>query len=231
MIRASTTSGIVAFFASVLFAGPVVAQDELTDRLLDCDAVSDLTQRLVCFNDIVDEIKKGRDEPAATSPEADPGIPTPAAAIAPAPAAVVVTDEPAPDPQPVEPAPAVAAAPEPEPATPPATAAAPVVAATTTTAAVEAPVAADERSPVDDQEEARRPPGTIRATIVQSSLNYNERFTVVLDNGQVWQETQRTRRFGRPKVGRVVEITEGRLGAYEMRVEGTVRSAYVTRRE
>ena len=207
--KSRTAATITAAIMTIGAAAPVIAQDETAEQLLACDGINDLTERLVCFNAVVENLKKIPVTPAdRPAPAPDPATLAPAAATATA----VATPE----------VPVNTVAPEPSRA-----------------ASTSPPTAADnfgrdsmKAEPLEEEiHEEKKEPLEIQATIVRSWQNHNERFFVELDNGQIWQETQRSRRFGLPKVGRSVEISEGRFGAYQMKVEDSKRVAWVSRKK
>jgi hypothetical protein len=67
------------------------------------------------------------------------------------------------------------------------------------------------------------------ATITKSSKSGLYHFVVELDNGQVWEETDGSRRPGLPKVGQTVRVTEGRLGGYRMKIGSANKLSWVRR--
>ena len=157
----------------------VLAEGVVTKQLLLCDDVIEVSERLTCFNAIVDSLKAAPIVPAARKP-----------------AESVSVSE------------------------------APVVASTAApetddfgSEGVASRSTREKKSSVVDN---------IEATIVRSWKNYDERFSVELDNGQIWRETQGTR-VGQPKVGKSVKITKGRWGGYRMKVENIKRIAWVRR--
>lgn len=83
-----------------------------------------------------------------------------------------------------------------------------------------------EVSPADGEKEQEEEP--IQATVVRSWQNHDGRFSVELDNGQVWRETQGTR-VGQPEQGDSVEISTGPFGSYRMKIENIARIAWVRR--
>ena len=219
-LAATVTAAIVAIGG---VAPPVCAQDSaqngITERLLACDGITDLTERLVCFNTVVKDLKQSPAAPAASSPSAS----APASDSPPPAARTTTTASPA--------APSVAVAPEPAAADaslPPTDT--PV--APTATSATEADDFGRDgmKAEPDRQEnkEKKKDAEVIQATIVRSWRNHDERFSVELDNGQVWRETQGTR-VGLPKEGRSVEISEGRFGGYRMKIENIRKIAWVRR--
>lgn len=179
----SMTTMIFATLIGGVGAAPAVAQGlaegEITEQLLVCDDVIDLTERLTCFNAIVDNLKAALVVPVADSPS-------------------------------------------------------------TSVSATEAPDVAPAASPeIDDfgsegivsrsaQEEESSAVDNIEATIVRSWRNHDGRFSVELDNGQIWRETQGTR-VGQPKVETSVKISRGRFGGYRMKFEHIKRVAWVRR--
>jgi hypothetical protein len=67
------------------------------------------------------------------------------------------------------------------------------------------------------------------ATITKSSKSGLYHFVVELDNGQIWEETDGSRRPGLPKVGQTVRVTEGRLGGYRMKIGSANKLSWVRR--
>jgi hypothetical protein len=67
------------------------------------------------------------------------------------------------------------------------------------------------------------------ATITKSSKSGLYHFVVELDNGQVWEETDGSRRPSLPKVGQTVRVTEGRLGGYRMKIGSVNKLSWVRR--
>ncbi len=189
----------------------VLAEGEVTNQILLCDDVVEVSERLACFNAIVDSLKAAPIVPAAKNPAES----------------VSISEAPV-----VEPTVESTAAPEiddfggEDVASKSASSEAPVVASTAA-------------SEIDDfgsegiaskstKEEESSVVDNIEATIVRSWKNYDERFSVELDNGQIWRETQGTR-VGQPKVGKSVKITKARWGGYRMKVENIKRIAWVRR--
>jgi hypothetical protein len=70
---------------------------------------------------------------------------------------------------------------------------------------------------------------SIHANIVISNKSGLNHFVVTLDNDQIWEETDGSRRIGLPKVGLPVEIYRGKLGGYRMKVGNDNRIAWVRR--
>lgn len=171
--------------ASIGGATCVQAQDEhsmsIERQLLVCDAVADLSQRLVCFDSVVDNLELDQTATETTKLTESPvvvkeGLATAGVAVTPEIATVTVSEAPV--------------------------------------------VAADEDPGEEDLS------GT--ATIVRVWQNLDGRFSVELDNGQVWRETEGSR-VGMPKAGSAVEISTAALGSYQMKIDGIARKARVRR--
>lgn len=231
------------------------AQDSETERrMLACDALTNESDRLACFNNVVESLRTGANsEPAAVAaPEPAPAVnPEPAAAAEPAP-------EPAPSPEPApaaEPAPIPVAEPTPEPlpsqeaepapsaSAAPAAAAQPIqtvtapaepaadvspsVAAATGSAVSQAPAPqADAEVYKENVAPSNDGDLTGEGVIVRVWERHDGRFTVKLNNGQYWRETEGTR-VGVPDVGDVVTVTRGLFGSYRMKIDGISRVAWV----
>jgi hypothetical protein len=67
------------------------------------------------------------------------------------------------------------------------------------------------------------------ATITRSNKSGLYHFVVELDNGQVWEETDGSRRPSLPKVGQTVRVTEGRFGGYRMKIGTANKLSWVRR--
>jgi hypothetical protein len=276
MTAAIAVAAIMAFGGSAPALAQEAAEDETTERLLACDKISDLTQRLVCFNSVVESLKESPVTPEVESPSAstadsvtrpadEPAMttatPASAAAVTSASSAAAAAAVAAPAAASATTSAAPAAAP------PDATAPDPVaVNASSPPDDVSIAPAESPRDPVDDfgrdgmrsnaeqeggpeveeVEEVEEVFTAIHATVVRSWRHNDGRFSVELDNGQVWRETQgsrisapldndqvfgapRSSKAGLPKVGGTVDISEGRLGSYRMRIEGIRQTALVRR--
>jgi hypothetical protein len=70
---------------------------------------------------------------------------------------------------------------------------------------------------------------SVHATIVSSDKSGLNHFVVALDNGQVWEETDGSRRMGLPRIGTPVEVYKGKFGGYRMKFDGDNRVAWVRR--
>ena len=193
------------------------AQTETTDLLLACDKIIDIHEKLACFDAVVNSVKHGRAAPVVDSP-------------APAPAAQSTITES------IE-SPVVTAAPEPAAAE---GSSIPANAPDTPTAASATEVddfgresmkaeRSEKKKKEKKKKEKKKDMEPIQATIVRSWRNHDDRFSVELDNGQVWRETQGTRVGREPKEGRSVKISEGRFGGYRMKIDGIPSVAWVRR--
>ena len=85
----------------------------------------------------------------------------------------------------------------------------------------------DSMKPDRDEKERKRDESS-QAVIAGVRQHHDRRFSVELDNGQVWRETEGSR-VGVPKVGRAVQITKGSLGGYRMKIDGISKTAWVRR--
>ena len=82
----------------------------------------------------------------------------------------------------------------------------------------------EEQAPVAEEEEEFV---EFTATIVVSRKSGLYHFVVELDNGQVWEETDGSRRPSLPKVGQKVRVYEGRFGGYRMKIGNDNRISWV----
>ena len=106
-----------------------------------------------------------------------------------------------------------------------ATAAATGAAAATESASSPAPVMQIEKQAEEAPEEFVE----FTSSIVNSKKSGRYHFIVELDNGQVWEETDGSRRPSVPKVGQPVRVYEGRFGGYRMKIGNDNRIAWVRR--
>lgn len=215
-VQSKTLTVFSTLLVATFFAvgnGLAFAQDgdqaETADRLIACDDIDDVSERLACFDAVVNEMKESsaavddRSEQGAV-PEETVEVPAPE----PAPAAVPAV---------VEAVPVEAESPPPE----------------TTESADEPGISIDVREAPPTGKiplglQGADEEGTVHATIVKIQRMFDGRFTLTLDNGQSWRETQGSR-VGMPKVGQSVEIFEGRMGGYRMRIENIPQLAWVRR--
>ena len=85
----------------------------------------------------------------------------------------------------------------------------------------------DSMKPKQEEKETKQKE-TFQGVIVGVRQYHDRRFSVELDNGHVWRETEGSR-VGMPKVGRAVKIKTGSLGGYRMTIEGIPKTAWVRR--
>lgn len=197
--KAAAISGI----AACLVTFPAAAQQGNTaDRLLECDRLSDPELKLACYDAVVNGLKEGE---SPDSSEHRPRTEAHTAGQEQGAAAIPAA--------PVEPATAL-----------PAEAAAAESSAVDEDFGLENQRAAERR----EQERGGETEESLEATIVKVTVHHDRRFSVQLDNGQVWRETQGTR-VGVPKEGAAVVITAGKLGGYRMTIDGIAREAWVRR--
>lgn len=216
------TTLLVAIVTMSLFSA-VHAQDGTNEQLLACDRMADLTEKMACFDAVVNDLKKNADETvveASAESAADATGSNSSAAIS-ATAATV--------------APNATATPAPEILSEPATAESaesvtPELTAVAGAAAIENPGPQDTEvataGEVLKNEEKTQP---IQATIVEAWQTIDGRFEVRLDNDQVWRETELTRINRVPKKGSTVSITEASMGSYRMKIGNNNRQAAVRR--
>ena len=223
-VAAIMATAIVALGGSAVVGAQDDAQNQTNERLLACAGKSDPTEKMACFDAVVENLKQSPAAPAAESPTAVAPDSIAPAVIAPAAAAAAVATPATPS--------------EPEPAaklqssTPTDTPVAPT--ATSDTVADDfglekKNVKTAEQKEKEKKEEFR----SFQATIVRSWRIVDERvaddrFAVQLDNGQVWQATE-MHRVGLPKVGISVEVSKGRFGGYRMKIDGIKKLARVRR--
>lgn len=182
------------------------------DRLLACDAITHPGDRLACFDSIAEGTRQDRSATILTTrpseaPSASPDRPD----VLNAPEArevVDVVDDDGEDP----------AKPE-------------AMQSRAASAGTADPVEPETRSPRQTAA-AVDPNGgsdedlTGRGVIVRVWQHHDGRFSVELDNGHVWRETEGTR-VGTPKTGSGVAITRGRFGGFRMKIDGIRRQAWV----
>ena len=224
------TIGLAGLLACTLTS---IAAADISDQLKICAAIEDADARLACFDAI------GRATPAESPVETPPEKPQQPAAEA-LPPVPDVAEAP-----PVLAAPAAAeAAPgkavEPPPAEPPVEAAPAAnvdedFGMDSMTEREKERLAkesekAEAKARKQAEKEAREKPrnAVIKARITKVRRHSDGRFSVTLDNGQVWRETQGSR-VGIPGEGAMVELKKGSFGGYRMNIDGLYRTAWVKR--
>ena len=77
--------------------------------------------------------------------------------------------------------------------------------------------ASDEPANADPNEAVAGVSSTIAEVYVQQATS---RFVFVLENGQIWKQTQLSSFKGTPKPGMAVTISDGAIGGYRLKIEG-----------
>ena len=172
------------------------------ERLLACDAIKDEAQRLACFNRVVEELRPEVVE--ESPPDAAPGSSSRTRATPPV-ATKNAEDVDGLTPRRDQPVEVVR----------------PAVAPANTTDSPPVAAAVDA-----DRGDKRDIDLTGNGIIVGVWENYDGRFTVELNNGVLWRETEGTR-VGIPEVGDGVTVTRGVFGSYRMKIDGIARVAWV----
>lgn len=227
LARMSTVLLASGFAAETMAQASV--QDDTASRLLACDPIEDAAEKMACFDAVVKDIKESAHEPSAEAP-ATPGAPAEAELKAAASAAVLTIEE-----QPV------ATKKTTEPELPVAAPNAETVDEARGMTAVPGEPATDDFGLEDQQsraasenqkrvekEKKNQDKQSVQATIVTVSPTIDGRFEVLLDNGQVWRETEGSR-IRTPKEGSNVTITSGAFGSFLMKIGNDRRRARVRR--
>ena len=206
-------------------------QNEIDERLLACAEFSDTAERMACFDEVVKGLKRGTEssEVADAESTAAPPVPAPAESLseisAPIAAGAAATSIPS--------ASAGATATESSNALPHADSNDVGSAEASPNSAVEEFGLEDQIARADKKENKQKEneseAGSVHATIVRSAKSGEYHFVVELDNGQVWEETDGSRRLGLPRVGMPVEVYKGRFGGYRMKIGDNNRVAWVRR--
>jgi len=207
----------------LLLAAAAAAQDlpggSTDERMLACAGIRDADERVACFDRVVEEMA-GTQTPVPPPPAPPPPGPAPATveSLPPEPAAASAAQAPE-----LAAAPSASAAPA---AVAPEAVADPAPAADAAgNFGLEREIARREREASREASEDIR----IEASIVKAERSGINHFVVLLDNGQVWEETDGSRRGTLPKAGLPVSIYEGRLGGYRMKIGNDNRIAWVRR--
>ncbi len=208
--------------AVLMFAG-LQSADDVAEKLRICAAIENSESRLACFDAI------GRT--SAVEPAAVPEVPAEPAAVpdVPAePATPEVQAEPVPEPAQAPPEPEAPGSVEP--ADIPKASAPAETPGTAEPTGLGAETVAREEKKKEKKKKAKQPREIVNATIVRVTPQLDGRWSVTLDNGQVWRETQGSK-VGLPDEGAAVELSKGRFGGYRMQIDGLYRTAWVKRRK
>lgn len=222
LVVAITVVMAIGGFVSVYAQNDI--QNEIDERLLACAAIGDTAERIACFDDVVEGLQQ--DTESSEVADAD-STPPPAESLAevsaPVAAGATVTTVPS--------ASAGATATEPSSASPPAASLDVGPAEASPGAAIEDVGPEDQiaRAEKKEQKEREQETGPLHATIVRSVKSGDYHFVVVLDNGQVWEETDGSRRIALPRVGMSVVVTKGVFGSHRMKIGDDNRVARVRR--
>jgi hypothetical protein len=216
--KRSAAKTIVAIAMATVIGGPIVtvaqdkAQDETDERIRACGEIEDAIERMDCFDAVVEGLNEGADVADAPPSDIDVAPAATAAEIAAVSGAATTT-------------------------TAPSTAPGPSAAAGTAVTSAAAEVdgfgleeqKAAEAKQNEKEQEAESGPVSVHATIVSSEKSGLNHFIVALDNGQIWEETDGSRRLGLPRIGTPVEVSKGKFGGYRMKFGSDNRVAWVRR--
>ena len=226
LMVATTAVMAIGAFASVYAQDDT--QNEIDERLLACADISDTAERTACFDDVVKGLKQGAESSEAVDAVTTAApVPAPAESrsevSAPVAAGAAATSIPA--------ASAGATATESSNASPPADSKDAGSAEASPDSAVDEFGLEDQIAQADKEEKKQKESeaGSVNAMIVRSSKSGDFHFVVELDNGQVWEETDGSRRIGLPRVGMPVEVYKRRFGGYRMKIGDDNRVAWVRR--
>lgn len=213
----------------VLTAASAVAQagqsNSTEDRLLDCDSLERQEDRMACINELVEQLReKPAEDRNADAAIADAEASSTAGAEIVTPAVESQSAADSVSKGSAGTVGAVSAAEQLESVRSPENVAEP---ATTAEAEADNGIVISDPRP-QRMEDVRKEFEPFSATIVRVREHLDGRFSVELDNGQVWRETQKTR-IRTPRVGRKVEVKAGRIGGHQMVVEGIPTAAWVRR--
>jgi hypothetical protein len=197
---------LLGIFAVGSIANAADTDDELQERLLACAGIENQKGKLECFDSVVGTLRNV--EPQVVNPN------NPQQQSASTPAASEVTKNMTIDDQSV----------------PTKSAAAPEVIAVhdQPLPKAEAPAVSDSDFGLTKKQRNVEKETEVTAIIVRVWTHQDERFSVELDNGQRWRETQGSR-VGKPKEGARVIISAGSFGGYRMKIDGITRKAWVRR--
>ncbi len=198
--RAAVIAAVMVTIIASGGPGTLHAEDSTDEQLLACDLIVDMAEKMECFAAVVSRLKRADEPPMAESQPATAPDSSTTAATPPDTAAVVKTSS-------------------------------KKLPAAVDDFGREDMKAAEQKAAKRKEVKARRDNvDSIHATIVEAWPTADNRFEVLLDNGQVWRETALTRRSNRlPKAGSPVRITKGRLGSFNMKIGSNNRLAAVRR--
>ena len=214
------SAAITAVAIAIAIGCPIVtvaqdnAQDETDERIRACGKIENATERMDCFNTVVEDLDEGSDVADASPSDVDAAAAASASEIAVVSEAAATT-------------------------TAPSTAAGASAAASATSGVSSASEIDDfgleeqkaaEAKQKEKEQKAENEVASVQSTIVRSDPSGLNHFVVVLENGQVWEETDGSRRIGLPKVGMPVEVYKGGFGGgYRMKIGNDNRIASVRR--
>ncbi len=207
-MAATLAAAIMAICGSTAVHAQDGVQNGTDKLLLACDGITDMAEKMACFDAVVKGLKQTDDAPVAESQSASPSsiapaADTPAAPSEPEPAAEL--QSPTPTDTPIEPT------------------------VTSETVADDFGLEKKNVKTAEQKEEFRSVQATIvRSWAIDDPRLAETRFAVELDNGQVWQATE-VHRVGLPKVGSPVVISKGRFGGYRMKIGNIKKLAWVRR--
>ena len=215
---ATLAAAIIGIGGSTTLHAQDVAHQDTEERLLACDGITDPTEKLACFDTVVETLKPPPVAPVAETPSATvPASDASAAVVSPV-SAAAESPALASDPVVSEPAQVDAAS---------SSTGTPSAPAETTAQAVNDFGFRESRGGIAEQQEDDKLE-SIHAKIVRVWATTGRHFAVELDNGQVWRETERAR-ARMPRKGLSVEISKESLGSYRMKYENSNRFAWMRR--
>lgn len=228
---AKTAAALAIAIAAVMAIGGFVsvyaqndAQNETDERLLACAAIGDTVERIACFDDVVEGMQqdtKSSEVASTESPAMPTAVESPSEVLAPVVAGAVAT----------------ATVVESTNASAPEESRVMESAEASSNSAVEnfgiedqtARADKEQKKQEEKEKEKESEIVSVNSTIMRSVKSGEYHFVVVLENGQVWEETDGSRRIGLPRVGMTVEIKKGLFGSYRMKIGDDNRVARVRR--
>lgn len=214
------TTAIIAIGGPMLASAQDNAQDKTDEQIRACGEIEDGTKRMDCFDAVVEGLNESSGASETPSSDAN-AVPAAATAVGIAAGTEAAT---------------TSTTPSSAPSSTSGTAAAVGATATAVPSAdsevddfgLEDQKAAEAKQKAKE-EKAKSGPLFIHGTIISSEKSGLNHFVVSLDNGQVWEETDGSRRMGLPRIGTSVEVYEGKLGGYRMKFGTDNRVAWVRR--